>query len=786
MKDGAWFDVRFAGATNVASFEVTTMMRQRGNDPKLIGRFKGNVNRVEGSGAALCRVEETYRSMFLRCTLVRDDGSRNVEDLLPVWVSSADILLLVVSDKFDEFEFIPSAVQDTVRMVHVTPTSFPARLQAMTGADIVIYDGTSNPLATNHCALLADWVTAGGTLLFTDRALLENRRDGPLSLFPELSSSREYRNLGTNTIARLLGKSAFLLEAVPSLSLTAEPFQKLVTEDKVTMIAGKDAGRGRILATGINWRDLPMKDRSAYDIVRRSLWWTVIGFRSRRSADAPDGSLVFPREARATFLIKPLGLFLVAYVILMGPVNWFVLRVLRRSEAVVVTLPIGAVVFSFLAIGIGLSLRNQHPILQQVDILTHDGFNKASLSSTMGLLTSDQTPYRISLQDPAAYFVEPESYWYEARHGRKPGEPLTFGFDGGPTLENFKIRTWSMGFMQAQSLVDAGDGIIANATCTLSVIEGTVESRLPFELRGVRVRYGFTDFSVGNLKPGQSKTFRLPVESAQPRKGRWCRNCNAFHFDRRRSDTSDEVHENVSEADAAVLQILTSCGYSYVTRPIVAGLQRVPSPSIKIDRSDYLSEHRRLCVFPVKMTFDGPELVIPRGLSSSDGSPSITSISDLRDLPYAIQIYDPETGDQTEKKKKRTHLVRLSRTPDEAEDDDESRYTLVRNFYMPFYADKLSTSRLAVFWNAGVPEEDETGAVIESTPAVLSVYEWTTGKWRELVRASRGRHMITVENPEPCVSLPYPVVRVKLESVRGGYRDVPIETLNVEYEGRKL
>jgi hypothetical protein len=116
-----------------------------------------------------------------------------------------------------------------------------------------------------------------------------------------------------------------------------------------------------------------------------------------------------------------LVVFLGAYVLSVGPLNFWLLRRSGRRELAWVTIPILVILFSVLTFVVGRGLRGDRPVLNRLAVVqAWPGTSQAQVDGLLGVFSPSRAAYRLEVSPPfLAHAIPPGSM-------SSPGNLLTF------------------------------------------------------------------------------------------------------------------------------------------------------------------------------------------------------------------------------------------------------------------------------------------------------------------------------------------------------------------------
>ncbi len=144
----------------------------------------------------------------------------------------------------------------------------------------------------------------------------------------------------------------------------------------------------------------PTVDWIAGTDAARNLWRRLLPERAAGGLTISDDSLLLNAVSQLPALALPPigGLFalLVAYILLIGPLNYLVLKRLDRREWAWATMPILIIAFAAGAYGIGAALRGSEVIVHEVAIVRGaPGATEGVAQVYMGVFSPSRTTYQV-------------------------------------------------------------------------------------------------------------------------------------------------------------------------------------------------------------------------------------------------------------------------------------------------------------------------------------------------------------------------------------------------------
>ncbi len=281
----------------------------------------------------------------------------------------------------------------------------PARAEGWRALDVlVIHDVDTGQLSAEQREALEEWVTQGGRLIVTGGLGYQRTLSGLGALLPVAVDGSEDASLAP--LAALIDEP-FPLQAQVEAQVATGPLvdggQVLAADGSTPLLAKREMGYGRVDFLAADPGLEPLRSWDKLDL----LWaWVLLdgdqrpgwayGFRSRWDSASQAVSAV--PGVKLPSVIQLCG-FLGVYVVLVGPVNFLVLRRLKRRELSWLTIPALVVLFSAIAYVTGFQLRGSQAILHQLTVIqTWPDTNTARVESLLGVWSPRRASYDIQLE----------------------------------------------------------------------------------------------------------------------------------------------------------------------------------------------------------------------------------------------------------------------------------------------------------------------------------------------------------------------------------------------------
>ncbi len=287
--------------------------------------------------------------------------------------ASTHLLYGVVSPDAAEFSFlerIPGSRSDA-SVALLTLEDLPETAVAWNALDVLIFNDTdTSQLTSQQRTALEVWLHNGGQLIVTGGANWQKTAASLADLLPvtidgsrsvdDLPGLRErigipFRDPGPYVVATSSLRSGELI----------------FRQDELPLLARQSVGIGSVYFLALDPRLAPLLDWDGSEAV-----WAAIASRVPSSSSWGSGPQNSYAATEAVSSLPSLTLpsilqllvFLLVYTVVVGPVNYWVLKRRNRLERAWITIPVLVVIFSGVTYFTGFQLRGNDTIINQISV----------------------------------------------------------------------------------------------------------------------------------------------------------------------------------------------------------------------------------------------------------------------------------------------------------------------------------------------------------------------------------------------------------------------------------
>lgn len=456
----------------------------------------------------------------LKVALVGNDGAAIAEATVQVTLHDASQLVVgIVAQRPQQLgavlRLLPGPTGSAAAVINLEPADLPERVEAWSVLDRLVWqDVDTDELSTGQIAALGAWVAGGG------RLVIAGGTAGPdvVSALPD--AFLPYRPIVTQDVPAaslrdLLGDVPTDAPDVPGLAGELARGRALARLGDQVVAAEAPYGIGSVTLIGVD----PSTGWLATAPGTESLWRRLLPARSGAAtgvATSDDSQLLNAVSQLPSLALPPIGgllALLAAYVILVGPVNYLVLRRLDRREWAWISIPALVLGFTVGAYAIGASLRGSDVVVHQVAIVrgAPDTGTGAAVAYA-GIFSPSRATYQVSVPGGALLSAPIQGDFFG---GAAAGSSALDIVQGDPA----RVRDLAVGFgslraLRAEAAVSAPT-LTADLRLAGDTVVGTITntSQTTFDRPALVVGANVAVFEA--LAPGASVPVSLKL-SAQP------------------------------------------------------------------------------------------------------------------------------------------------------------------------------------------------------------------------------------------------------------------------------
>ena len=452
----------------------------------------------------------------LEITLV--DGATEVASTKATYVlhDPTQLTVAIVAERPGEIigglGLLPNQNNVAPLTVALDPSDLPERVEAWTTLDRLVWQDTdASRLSPEQLAALQGWVAGGG------RLVIVGGTSGPSSLNAFPDRLLPYRPSATTdvaaaSLASLLGPIPAATADLPALSGELTEGRALVTAGDRVIAAERPYGSGAVTIVGFD----PTVGWISESDIGEGLWRQLLPARSGSGPVLTDDSQIVSAASQLPSLaLPPIGgliALLGAYILLIGPVNYLVLKRMDRRELAWVTMPVLIGIFAVGAYGFGSALRGSELIINEVAIVRGaPGATDGMAQVYLGIFSPSRGTYQLRVPG-GALLSSPMSGDFFGGDGTSASLDV---LQGDPA----RIRDLGVGFgslrtVRAETPVEV-PLVEADIRLEGNRLTGTVRNASTETLLKPAVVLGGTVATLADLAPGATATVDVALANTQ-------------------------------------------------------------------------------------------------------------------------------------------------------------------------------------------------------------------------------------------------------------------------------
>jgi hypothetical protein len=391
-------------------------------------------------------------------------------------------------------------------VVAIRPEDLPSRVEAWAVVDRLVWqDVPTTSLAEEQLDALRTWVTLGGDLVIlggsTGTTSLEAFPDELLPYRPERAVDVPVADL-----EGLLGSQPAGATSLPALAGQLQRGTALARSNGDAIAAHMAYGQGSVSLIGID----PATPWLAGSPAAAGLWGRAVPSGVPMSGPlAQDDGFLLAALSNLPSVEPPrmdhLMLLFAGYVVLLGPVNYAVLRRLDRREWAWVTMPALIVVFTVAAFLLGVLLKGTTVVVNELAVVRGAaGTDRGVADVYVGIFSPSRASFDVRLAG-GALISEP------IVDQQDPDErPLDVLLGDPARLRGFRVGFGALRGFRAETAV-AAPRMEADLQLAVDRLHGSLTNTSDVALDHVSIVYGDAVQVLGGMAPGDTRAIDVPA-----------------------------------------------------------------------------------------------------------------------------------------------------------------------------------------------------------------------------------------------------------------------------------
>jgi len=379
---------------------------------------------------------------------------------------------------------------------------------------LVISNVDTGTLTPEQKQALELWLANGGKLFVTGGIQWQSTTAGLNNLLPiQVTSTQNVSGLSALAAYAMASNS---LEGKTILATGAVQTEAniLIEQDGIPLLIEKEIGFGKVYFFAADPSLEPLNNSGEMQAIYEHLLavqspkpsWATGAWDTYYSSSALSA---LPELSLPSFFY--ICCWLGLYIVIIAPVNYFILRRMKRTELAWVTVPVLVIIFTSLAYFSGTIYRGTRPILNRIVLMqAWQGVDKASSTAIVGLYSPTRSSYNVESQEQ--FLIYP----YPSINGDLQGNNnwLSLKKETGASLPDVRVEIGGMqslgmeGYLPSLSIQH---DLILSLSEKTPILKGSITNTSAYTLKKAAIFTPSGWETLGDLKPNESKDVNIPL-----------------------------------------------------------------------------------------------------------------------------------------------------------------------------------------------------------------------------------------------------------------------------------
>lgn len=524
-KDGHWFPVRAVLENNGPGRDGRIEVRlPRGDGSETVYAAPLSLPTVSRKEVRLHVNPESHLNS-LEVSFVADGSQVAQASVSLTCIADNNLLYGVLASSPSAFNTLSEAKPSNQAAIvtQLAVDELPDQSRTLASLDaLVVSDVDTGVLTAAQREALAGWLASGGRLVVTGGPGWQKTTAGLRDLLPILPESTQTLSSLTSLQTYAVGLDSPTGSAVVATGSVVEGAEVLSSQAGVPLVARRRVGFGDVYYLAADPALEPLRGWDGTAALYRSMLLSPIdkpswarGFRQWYAAQSAVTALPSLELPSTSLICGFLGLYIVA----VGPLNYLVLRVLRRRELAWLSIPGLAIVFSVAAFLIGSQARGNQAVLSRLAIVqVWPGAGQAQVDGLLGVYSPYRSVYQVEFD--RRFLVRPLPSGYQSS---VPGETWTIlETNDSLTLPDVRIEVGGISSLVVEGQVPApafADDLALRFDSRGVTLQGSIANNSGLALRDMVLLGPGIAQRLGNFDPGHTQSIQIPLQMSQASTG---------------------------------------------------------------------------------------------------------------------------------------------------------------------------------------------------------------------------------------------------------------------------
>jgi len=390
---------------------------------------------------------------------------------------------------------------------------------------IIINDIDTSQLSNQQKTALENWVSNGGHLIIGGGPGLDK---SILGLPDELINFSVEQNQQLDAISSLeqFGDNDPILVQGPYTISSFTPIggSKLIDENGISILHQWVFGKGKITLSAVDLSGSPFNSWGGNVLFWQKILSSELFFPQWMPRDIAlrqmrANSMAYPLSNLPALdipSIKALGIILIIYIVVIGPINYVFLKWKNKLQFAWVTIPLLTIVFTAGTFGLAYSLRGNDVIVNKLSVIDLGRTGLANIDSYIGIFSPAQTSYQIEVEGDQLLSPSFGGYYDPWSSSTFNSSGQIMFVQGNPSkVMGLSVNQWSMQSFNVEGIRTELGTIDSKITIGNNIVSGTMENNLPFTIEDAVLIIGNNTISLGDLVPEHEQEISTPFSAEE-------------------------------------------------------------------------------------------------------------------------------------------------------------------------------------------------------------------------------------------------------------------------------
>ena len=382
--------------------------------------------------------------------------------------------------------------------------------EALQSLDIIIINNYNTEILTGQeNKALEEWVNKGGLLLVGTGANHEKTLKG-------LGGLNYIQVTELDEINEINGDIIEPLNIIQGIKKSGD---EILIQDNKVLVYNKSTGLGNIIITGFDLGLNPFLQWEGKENFFRNILTPYITASNEKSIDLGVGlgyNMLRYIPLDRTASLNVIMWIIIIFILLIGPINYIVLKKLDRRELAWITIPTIVVLFSLFIYIWSFATRFEKPLSNNIStVMIYPQSDKSVVNTTASVISFSNGDIDVSMKEGAyfsAYRFRPESQLYNLRHKFEDGDIIVeYAQNDNKNLIFKKRLAWDSQFIEVQDEINTGQGIVYDLKIKDQNIEGSISNLTGLNIEDAVIIYNNDFLKIGDIDEGESKSLTFSL-----------------------------------------------------------------------------------------------------------------------------------------------------------------------------------------------------------------------------------------------------------------------------------